>query len=285
MTSTQPQRRVEEQSVSIDQVKRFWEAHPVAAAGIAAEPGTPAFYEQFDKLRALYEPLDFAEAFHAFSQFAGRRVLDVGCGNGYVLSKYAQHSARTFGVDLTRTAINLTRRRFELAGLPEPRLIEASAERLPFPSNTFDAVSSVGVVHQTPDDAGAIRELIRVLRPGGRLMVMVYYRNSALYRLTFPLARRFSRQFRGWDMQQLVNIIDGLENPLGRVYSREEFAKLLPGCEIVSMPLGCFRGTLPYLGPLGDPTAVLPDRVERALARRFGMLLYALAIKRSDGEG
>lgn len=264
-------------------VKRFWESHPVAAAGIPAEPGSPEFFRAFDELRELDEPLDFAGRFYAYAQAAGRRVLDVGCGNGYVLRGYAHHGATAVGVDLTRTALGLTRRRFALAGLPAPALVEASAELLPFPAASFDAVTCMGVVHHTPDDARAIRELIRVLRPGGRLMLMVYHRNSLLYRITFPLARRLSRTFRGWDPQRLVNHVDGADNPLGRVYSRRELARLLGGCDVVAMTAGCLREMLPPLGPIRDPVAWLPQPVVRILERRFGWQLYLVAVKRADG--
>ena len=265
------------------QVKRFWEEHPVAATLVPAKPGTPAFFDAYDRLRAQNESPAFAAAFHRYAHFPGARVLDVGCGNGHVLEQYARNGAVPVGVDLTRTALHLTRQWFRVRGLPPPALVEASAESLPFASDRFAAVSSMGVVHHTPDDARAIRELIRVLRPGGRLMVMVYHRNSALYRISFPLVRRFSPTSRGRRMQELVNGVDGAGNPLGRVYSRRELARLLPGCDIVEMTAGHLRGTLPPLGPVHDPTAFIPEPVLRRLARRFGWFLYVAAVKRTNG--
>jgi SAM-dependent methyltransferase len=267
---------------TLDRVKRFWERHPVAAAMIPADPGTREFYAAYDRLRAQVEPPAFAAQFYQYTRFANAAVLDVGCGNGHVLQRYAEQGADVVGVDLTRTAIDLTRRRFELAGCPVPALIEASAESLPFPANAFAAVSCMGVVHHTPNDAGAVRELIRVLRPGGRLMVMVYHRDSALYRLMFPLARGLSRTSHGWTMQRLVNNIDGAENPLGKVYSRRELARLVAGCDIMEMTAGHLRGTLPPIGPFHDPERMLPPSLLSRLARRFGSCLYVAAVKRAE---
>src|SRR6185312_8029573 len=80
-------------------------------------------------------------------------------------------------------------RRFELFNLPGTFHV-ADAERLDFPDNSFDIVYSHGVLHHTPDTAGAIREVHRVLRPGGRALVMLYHRNSYNYRVNIGLLRR-----------------------------------------------------------------------------------------------
>lgn len=279
MTTRQPAPAGPADGVTAGDVKAFWEAHPVCAGGIAAAPGTPEFYAAFDSMREIEETPAFGRRFYGYDRSAGLRVLDVGCGNGHVLERYARGGAIVLGVDLTGTATGLTRRRFELAGLPAPALAEASAEALPFESDSFDAVTCMGVVHHTPDDRGAIRELIRVLRPGGRLRLMVYHRDSAQYRLTFPLVRRLSRRLRGWRTQDLVNYVDGAGNPLGRVYGRGDMAALLPGCRIISMEAGALRGTLPRIRALPDPAALLPAAVERALARRVGWCLYVSAVK------
>jgi SAM-dependent methyltransferase len=105
--------------VSNTEVKSFWEANPVAAEGIAAPVGTPEFFKAFDVLREAddCEPWNFSDQIHGYSKSAGQRVLDVGCGNGYVLAQYAKFGADVAGVDLTQTAIELCKTRFALAGL------------------------------------------------------------------------------------------------------------------------------------------------------------------------
>lgn len=252
--------------VSVADVRNYWQAHPLAAAAIPHPLGTPEYFAAYDRLREANESIDFSYGLHEYRAFRGKRVLDVGCGNGYVLSRYAREGALVAGVDLTRAAVELSQRRFTLAGLPGV-FHQANAESLPFGEATFDCVCSMGVLHHTPDTGGAVAEVYRVLKPGGRLITMFYHRNSALYRVGFPLQRRLT----GKSMQQLVNEVDGQANPLGDVYSRQELGRLL----------SAFRG-LEFSVRLLEPwmvlprfSRILPRRLLNPFAGRWGWFLYA----------
>ena len=78
--------------IAIGSVKQFWENNPVAAAGIAAELGTVEYFRAFDAMREEddCEPYELSERIHGYSSARGLKVLDIGCGNGYVLSQYAR---------------------------------------------------------------------------------------------------------------------------------------------------------------------------------------------------
>jgi ubiquinone/menaquinone biosynthesis C-methylase UbiE len=221
-------------------------------------------------LREQNESVEFSAALHEYAQFTGKRVLDVGCGNGYVLSRYAQEGAHVVGVDLTKTAVDLTRRRFELTGLSGDFRV-ANAESLPFDDAAFDCVCSMGVIHHTPETPRAVGEMHRVLRPGGRIILMLYHRNSALYRIRFPLLRVRT----GKSLQQIVNEIDGIGNPKGEVYTRSSFRGLLRRFEDVELFAGCLQ---PWMLPPGL-SSVVPERLLRPFERRFGWFLYAKARK------
>jgi SAM-dependent methyltransferase len=95
-----------------------------------------------------------------------RRILDVGCGTGTMLGYLARYGIAE-GVDIDEEAIEYCRAR----GLQ--RVSQASAERLPFADSTFDLVTALDVVEHTDDDLGVLREIQRVLRPGGRLLMTV----------------------------------------------------------------------------------------------------------------
>src|SRR4029434_1670655 len=95
----------------------------------------------------------------------GLDVLEVGVGLGADHQLFAHAGARLTGIDLTERAIEHVRRRFEAFGLHSDLRV-AHAEHLPFADSSFDLVYSWGVLHVTPDTAGAIREVWRVLRPG-----------------------------------------------------------------------------------------------------------------------
>jgi ubiquinone/menaquinone biosynthesis C-methylase UbiE len=99
---------------------------------------------------------------------------------GCMAMNWALRGARITAVDLNPTAVAQTRRRFLQRGLPV-RLCETDAESLPFPSSHFDHAYSWGVLHHTPGIQRAIDELYRVLKPGGTIGVMLYYRHSFLH--------------------------------------------------------------------------------------------------------
>jgi len=265
--------------VSIDQVRAFWERRPVCAGDIPHPLGSQEYFDCFDRLRADLEPPRLWERIHESARFAYKDVLDVGCGNGFVLSRYAAHGARVTGVDLTQAGVSLSERRFALAGL-QGSFRTANAEELPFPDASFDLVTSMGVLHHTPRPEAGISEIYRVLRPGGRIIVMVYHRDSAVHRFKMKmLARRTGRS-----TEDLVNSVDGLENPLGRVYSRSELARLLGGFSHLRMFAGALlpEDVLPVsLVKHGFLAAARPGLklALRPFASRWGWFLYAKATK------
>jgi ubiquinone/menaquinone biosynthesis C-methylase UbiE len=262
-------------NVTVNEVRRFWERHPLAAAAIPAAPGTREFYEHFARLREDIEPPAFQEWYYAYATYRGKRVLDVGCGNGYLLSHFARAGAETTGVDLTTRGVALSAERFRLEGLPG-RFVQANAEQLPFVDGQFDLVLSMGVLHHTPKTEAAVAEIRRVLRPGGRLLVMLYHRNSLVYRFLFPLVRRLKPSVRGKSQEEMVNRVDGIENPLGKVYSKAQMRQLLDGFGDIEVLAQCVEPAhfgREWIGRL------VPALVRGWLGPYVGWFLYARAIK------
>lgn len=257
--------------VSVGDVQKYWEANPLCASAVPHPLGSREFFVHYDRLREVNEPLEFSYALHEFRDFKGKRTLDVGCGNGYVLSKFALEGAEAYGVDITPTGAWLTTKRLEYLGLPGQAMV-GNAESLPFPDASFDCVTSMGVLHHTPDTARAVAEIRRVLKPGGRLIVMFYHRNSAMYRLKFPLASLLT----GKSMAQLVNEVDGYGNPKGDVYSRAELRRLLRGFGDFSMFAGLLQSWM--LLP-GGWERLLSMRALRPFERLLGWFLYCKARK------
>jgi SAM-dependent methyltransferase len=243
-------------------VQEFWEKHPLSTAAIGAEPGTSAFFSEYDKLREANESPAFAKSVHEYGAFPGKRVLEVGCGNAYTLGKYAEHGAEVYGLDITEAAVGLSRQRFDYQGLKGDFRV-GNAEELPYESDYFDCICSMGVLHHVPDPEKAVSEIYRCLKPGGRLIVMFYHRNSILYRIGMPIRAVLT----GKSLQQLVNEVDGVGNPKGDVYSRKELGDLLGNFRDVDMFAGLLQPSI--------LRSLLPARIVEILGRRWGWFLYA----------
>jgi ubiquinone/menaquinone biosynthesis C-methylase UbiE len=156
-------------------VREYWEERPCGSQAAGSDWGSVAFFDEIEEHRYRTEPFirDFAE----FSNWAGKRVLEVGIGSATDFVNFARAGAIVTGVDLTAAAIELARRRLSLEGLGGDLQV-ADAEKLPFPESSFDLVYSWGVLHHTPDTGAAVREVRRVLSVGGEARVMLYGSHS-----------------------------------------------------------------------------------------------------------
>ncbi|MDA8121147.1 MAG: methyltransferase domain-containing protein [Deltaproteobacteria bacterium] len=262
---------VRRSSVTIEEVRDYWDKNPLCASGIPHPIGSPEYFSFYDGLREANETPEFSCGLHEYRKFAGKRVLDVGCGNGYVLERYAREGAEVFGVDITETAVDLCRKRFALSGQKGDFRV-ADAESLPFGDGSFDCVCSMGVLHHTPRPDKAVAEIHRVLAAGGMLIVMFYHRNSLYHRVGMPLRWLLT----GKPVRRQVDEVDGIGNPKGDVFSRKELAELLSRFSGLEFFSGLLTGEmiLPVIGK-----ALFPGSVLKRLERRFGWFLYAKAVK------
>ena len=159
-------------------VRRYWEAEPCGTGRWivgAAPPRSRDWFAEVEEHRYAEEPHIFSVA--QFTRFRGKDVLEIGVGAGCDHLQFARAGARCHGVDLTDSAIETTRRHLALHGLSS-QLQQADAEDLPFEAASFDAVYSWGVIHHSERPEAIVREIHRVLRPGGKFIGMMYSRRS-----------------------------------------------------------------------------------------------------------
>ena len=100
----------------------------------------------------------------------GLRILDVGCGDGVLATRLAQGGGRVTGLDASAEMIAAARRRAKAAGV-EVGLVEGNAGEIPFPAGHFDCVVSVATLCFVDDPRPTLRDMVRVLKPGGRLIL------------------------------------------------------------------------------------------------------------------
>src|SRR5262245_18529537 len=114
------------------------------------------------------------------------RMLDIGCGTGtFVRRVLSEHrEVEIWGVDFSRKMIAAGMKR-QQSNDPRMRLVQADSESLPMADDSFDVGSCSNSFHHYPNQAGAVHEMHRVLRPGGRLIIIDGYRDRLWGRFIF----------------------------------------------------------------------------------------------------
>lgn len=248
-----------------DDVRNYWEQHIHDLAITRHPAGSRGFFDDLDQYH--FEKLHHLLKLVDFDGYRGRMVLEVGCGAGVDLARFARGGARVTGVDLARSAIDLAKANFTQQGL-EGDFRVCDGEHLPFADNTFDAVYAHGVVQYTADPRRLVEECRRVLKPEGRAIFQVYNRISWLNGLSKLMKVGLEHE----DAPVLVKFSLG---EFRRLLSSFREAKIVPERFPVKSRLhGGWKGAL-YNGAFVGTFNALP----RPLVQRFGWHLLAFCRK------
>jgi len=258
--STRPQPRPSSPS-SQRAVRNYWDTHIHDLDITTHPPGSAGFFADLEQYH--FEKLHHLPRLVPFDQYRGRRVLEVGCGAGTDLIRFARNGAIVTGVDLAPSSITLAARNFALEG-KKAELIVADGQALPFADRSFDLVYAHGVVQYTTDDRALVAECRRVLRPGGAAVFQVYNRISWLNALS-----------------RVTKVeLEHVDAPVLKKYSIGEFRELLKGFSRVRIiperfPVktrlhGGLKGTIYNTCFVG-----LFNAMPKSLVRRFGWHLLA----------
>jgi SAM-dependent methyltransferase len=173
-------------SVVSDQNAAFWNelCGTQFAASLGVEDDKPASLKKFDDWYFAFYPYLFVHI--PFEDMKGKDVLEVGLGYGTVAQRLAETGARYNGLDIAAGPVGMVNHRLRQAGL-EGKAQQGSILSAPFADQSFDYVVAIGCLHHTGDLKKAIAECHRMLRPGGKLVFMVYYSYS--YRRFFQARR------------------------------------------------------------------------------------------------
>jgi ubiquinone/menaquinone biosynthesis C-methylase UbiE len=213
-----------------DQVQDQWNEDPCGSHYVEeAEENTLAWYLEAERYRyGVYGP--WMPKVMEFDRHAGHKVIEIGGGMGTDLAQFARHGAHVTDFDLSAGHLEHAKRNFRLRGL-RGEFVHGDGENIPFPDNTFDVVYSNGVIHHTPDTAAVVRHMHRILKPGGKAIIMVYAENSWHYwreqviRLGVEQGQLATRSM-GWIMSGAVEKSSKGQRPLVKVYTRARLRAL-----------------------------------------------------------
>jgi ubiquinone/menaquinone biosynthesis C-methylase UbiE len=195
-------------SALTQEISKYWNHHIHDLAIVKHPVGTKEFFTEldayrFDKLRYLPQVVDFGA-------YREKKILEIGCGVGIDLVRFAKAGAQVTGIDLSQTAIDLARKNLSQNSL-NGTLKVMDGENLQYPDASFDVVYAHGVLQYTGDPEKMVQEACRVLKKGGEGIFMVYNRISWLNL-----------------MSQVTKVeLEHEDAPVLRKYSISEFKKLL----------------------------------------------------------
>ena len=289
--------------------RRFWSDHQPDLNWLEDADSGPVAPETFAAIQSSrYRVHRHLETVAGFVEHGGELVVEVGCGLGVDGSRFVEGGARYVGIDQSDMPVRTARRSFNLLGL-EGAIVQGDATALPIASATVDFVYSFGVLHYVPDTASAVREIHRVLRPGGRCLVMLYHRSSLNYYFNILFLRRLGASLLALpgavgllarltgksketlaghrallrrhglayltDRQLFVSHnTDGLGNPLSRVFSRREARDLFADFDEVETDVYFL-----YLEALPLLDRLLGSATKERLGRRLGWQLFVRATR------
>jgi len=222
-----------------EQVQNQWNSNPVGPQYAKVHrPHTLEWYQEIEAHRyGVYGPwmLDVME----FDRHRGEQLLEIGAGIGTDLSQFARNGAVVTDLDLSAGHMAHAKENFALRGL-QARFVHHDAERLPFDDDTFDVVYSNGVLHHTPNTRSVVAEIKRVLKPGGKAIIMMYAEDSLHYwlKLLWRMGldeRRLLRQSMHDIMSETVEITANDAKPLVKVYTRRRLRELFNGFDDISI--------------------------------------------------
>lgn len=270
------------QAVPLERVRDYWNRRPCNIRHSPREVGTREYFDEVEARKYFVEP--HIPRFAEFPRWAGRRVLEIGCGIGTDTISFARAGAQVTAVDLSEASLEVARKRAAVFGL-EDRITfyQANAEELSsvVPREHYDLVYSFGVIHHTPHPERVVDQVREhYLGPGGYFKAMVYHRWS--WKVLGILIKEAHGAF--WRLDEAIARNSEAQTgcPVTYVYNRSDAQRFMRGFEIVDVFVDhIFPYRIPdyvqYRYVKDVPFRWLPDPAMRALERQLGWHLCITA--------
>jgi SAM-dependent methyltransferase len=239
---TNEMRSARDGDVTIREIQEFWEHFEYDDVRIAhAVPGTREFFSELSAIRS--RRLEYLSRLADFAGYENKRVLEVGCRIGLDLANFARHAAQVTGIELSRPALDMARTHFAVMNL-KGEFIEMNGEAMDFPDCSFDHVFAHGVVQYTADPGQLIREMHRVLKPGGTGFLMAYNKYSWLVALSKLSGKNLTHEeapgFELWTVQYFRKLLAPFASieitperfPVYTGLHQDTLSKIVYGCAV-----------------------------------------------------
>ena len=243
-------------------IQAFWKAlYDSLYEDVDASLTRDALFSSLDDLEDMFRlRKHMAVVEMPLGDLAGKRVLEVGPGAGGHSALFAKYGAVMTSLDITPARARATEAKFRLMGDKAEgcHAVNGDSEALPFADATFDIVYSNGVLHHTLDTEQAIAEVFRVLKPGGRAVIMLYCKSSWHYwiNMFLPIGLLMGKALRDPNWLGKATEWGGknkqsVANPVTRCYTGSGIARLFAAFNDVRARKGEFYWYLvPKLGRL-----------------------------------
>ncbi len=232
---TQNPQSLEEHALWQEKNRAWWQSH-LMRYDWRSEVGVPKdsqeFYQEIDRRFFMmlqnvmpWKKLPF-ESLIDYESLHDKNVLEIGVGAGSHAQLLAPHSKTFHGIDITDAAIEITRKRFELFNIDG--VIETmDAERMSYPDASFDLVWSWGVIHHSANTRAVLKEIYRVLKPGGTAITMVYHRGWYNYYFVGGVVRGILSGgfFKHRSIHKIIQ--QSTDGALARYYTIKEWKKMV----------------------------------------------------------
>ena len=245
----------------IEGVRQFWNLHINNEYYTKNERSSDEYFEEITQKRYKHH-YHLPQLFEQMNDDCGRKLLEIGCGIGIDTVSLARKGFEITAIDLTECAIKIARDRALRLSLSIDYRV-GNTEEIDFSDNTFDVVYSFGVIHHTPDMHQAVREIHRVLKPGGEAHIMIYSK----YSLVNAIHKLFHIPY-----ESPENLKD--HAPVVIRSSKKETAELFKDFKDISI-----HADYPFTYGMRCISNCIPECIKRYLGKLFGWHLMIKAVK------